>query len=101
MLQLVPGDPIDAMIGSAGFQTAATRQDTVDRIREQMGLNDPLPVQYVRWLGGALHGDLGESFVRNRPVSDLIAERLPSTVELALAALLITVVFGLTLGIVA
>src|SRR5262245_7549098 len=101
MLHLVPGDPIDAMIGSAGFQTADTRQETVDRIRDQMGLNDPLPVQYVRWLAGALRGDLGDSFVRGRPVTELIAERLPSTLQLALAALSITVGFGLTLGIVA
>jgi peptide/nickel transport system permease protein len=101
MLHLVPGDPVDAMIGSAGFQTGATRQATVDRIRDELGLNDPLPLQYVRWLGSALHGDLGESFVRNRPVTDLIAERVPSTLQLALAALLITVLLGLSLGILA
>ena len=101
MLHLVPGDPVDAMIGSAGFQSGATRQETVDRIREQLGLNYPLPVQYLRWLGSALHGDLGDSFVRNRPVSDLIAERVPSTLQLALAALLITVVLGSSLGILA
>jgi peptide/nickel transport system permease protein len=101
MLHLVPGDPIDAMMGSAGFQTSATRQETVDRIRDQMGLNDPLPVQYLHWIGGAAHGDLGESYVRSRPVTDLIAERVPSTVQLALAALAITVVLGLSLGITA
>jgi ABC-type dipeptide/oligopeptide/nickel transport system permease component len=101
MLHLVPGDPVDAMIGSAGFQTGATRQETVDRIRDQLGLNEPLPVQYVRWLGGALRGDLGESFVRSRPVTDLIAERVASTLQLALAALVITVLFGMSLGILA
>jgi peptide/nickel transport system permease protein len=100
MLHLVPGDPIDAMMGSAGFQTAATREETVDRIRAEMGLNDPLPVQYVHWIGGALRGDLGESFVRGRPVTDLIAERVPSTLQLAFAAMLITIVLGLSLGIV-
>src|SRR5690242_13330703 len=85
MLHLVPGDPIDAMMGSAGFQTNSTRQETVDRIRDEMGLNDPLPIQYLHWIGGALRGDLGESYVRGRPVTELIEERVPSTVELALA----------------
>src|SRR5207248_7784241 len=85
MLHLVPGDPIDAMMGSAAFQTGATRQDLVERIRAELGLNDPLPVQYARWAFSALHGDLGTSFVRGRPVGDLILERLPSTAQLAAA----------------
>jgi ABC-type dipeptide/oligopeptide/nickel transport system permease component len=101
MLHLVPGDPIDAMLGAAAFQTGNTRQDLVERIRQDLGLNDPLPVQYGRWVVGAAHGDLGVSFVRGRPVAELIAERLPSTAQLALASLLFAVVLGLTLGIVA
>jgi peptide/nickel transport system permease protein len=100
MLHLVPGDPIDAMVGAAAFQGGA-RQETLDRIRAEMGFNDPLPVQYAHWLGDALHGDLGKSYVRNRPVVDLILERLPSTVELATASMLLTAVLGLLLGILA
>src|SRR5258708_38023192 len=85
MLHLVPGDPIDAMMGSAAFQSGGGRQDLVDRIRAELGLNDPLPVQYGRWAVGALHGDLGQSFIRGRPGGGLILERLPSTAELAAA----------------
>jgi ABC-type dipeptide/oligopeptide/nickel transport system permease component len=101
MLQLVPGDPIDAMLGASAFQTGSARQDLVDHVRQELGLNDPLPVQYGHWILGALHGDFGVSFVRGRPVADLILERLPSTAELALASLVFAVVFGLGLGIVA
>ncbi len=101
MLHLVPGDPIDAMMGSAGFQTGASRQETVDRIRAEMGLNDPVRVQYLHWIGGAFQGDLGQSYVRGRPVVDPIEERVPCTVPLSLAALVITVVGGLSLGIIA
>jgi ABC-type dipeptide/oligopeptide/nickel transport system permease component len=100
LLHLVPGDPIDAMMGSAAFQSGG-RQDIVERIRAELGLNDPLPVQYGHWALGALHGDLGQSFVRGRPVSDLILERLPSTAELAAAALVFAIVGGLGLGVVA
>jgi peptide/nickel transport system permease protein len=101
MLHLVPGDPIDAMMGAAAFQSGGGRQDLVDRIRLELGLNDPLPVQYGRWALGALHGDFGMSFVRGRPVGELIMERLPSTAQLAVAALLFAVIVGLTLGIIA
>src|ERR1700730_3618290 len=101
MLHLVPGDPIDAMMGASAFQTGNTRQDMVERIRQDLGLNDPLPVQYGRWVLGAAHGDFGVSFVRGRPVAELIAERLPSTAQLALSSLLFAVVTGLPLGIIA
>src|SRR5713226_8365748 len=99
MLHLVPGDPIDAMMGASAFQTGNIRQDLVDQVRHDLGLNDPLPIPYGRWILGALHGDFGVSLVRGRPVADLIVERLPSTAQLAVASLLFAVVVGLVLGI--
>jgi peptide/nickel transport system permease protein len=101
MLHLVPGDPIDAMLGAAAFQSGGARQDLVERVRQDLGLNDPLPLQYARWALGAAHGDFGSSFVRGRPVGELILERLPSTAQLAAAALVFAVVVGLGLGIIA
>src|SRR6266508_1734570 len=90
ILHLIPGDPIDAMLGSAaaGVGTPESRQQLTEQIREQLGLNDPLWLQYVRWLANAARLDLGESFIRHQPVAQLIATRLPSTLELAGAALL-------------
>lgn len=103
ILHLVPGDPVDAMMGAASFgiSTPESQAKLVAQIREQLGLNDPLPLQYLHWLGNAIHFDFGESFIRHQPVATLIAQRLPSTLELAGAALLLSVVIGMTFGIVA
>lgn len=103
ILHLIPGDPVDAMLGAAAFGigTAEQQQTLVAQVREQLGLNDPLPIQYLHWLGGALRLDFGESFIQHEAVSTLIAQRLPSTLELAAAALALSVVLGIGLGIVA
>jgi ABC-type dipeptide/oligopeptide/nickel transport system permease component len=91
---------VDAMVGASGFQ-GNSRQDTIDRVRHDLGLDQPLPLQYARWAAGALHGDLGTSYIRGQPVSSLIRERLPSTLQLAAASLALTAIAGLTLGIIA
>lgn len=103
ILHLVPGDPVDAMLGAASFGVTdpAAQTKLVAQIREQLGLNDPLPVQYVHWLAGAVRLDLGESFIRREPVTEIIARRLPSTIQLALTALLLSVGLGVGLGILA
>jgi len=103
ILHLVPGDPVDAMIGAASFgiSTPESQAALVASIREQLGLNDPLPLQYLHWLGNALHLDFGQSFLRHQPVATLIAQRLPSTLELAGAALVLSVVVGMAFGILA
>jgi peptide/nickel transport system permease protein len=100
LLYLIPGDPIDAMMGAAG-EVGEIREDLVKQVREDLGLDDPLLVQYGRWVFHAIQGDLGVSYVRHRPVLDLIMERLPSTLELAAASILIVTVFGLILGTIA
>jgi ABC-type dipeptide/oligopeptide/nickel transport system permease component len=103
ILHLVPGDPIDAMMGAASFgiSTPESQAKLVAEIRAQLGLNDPLPLQYLHWLGNALHLDFGESFIRHQPVATLIAQRLPSTLELAGTALVLSVILGMAMGIVA
>jgi peptide/nickel transport system permease protein len=103
ILHLVPGDPVDAMMGAASFgiSTPESQAQLVAQIREQLGLNDPLPIQYLHWLGNALHFDFGQSFIRHQAVATLIAQRLPSTLELAGAALVLSVVIGMVFGIVA
>lgn len=101
MLHLVPGDPIDAMLGSADAGIATARPEMIQQIREDLGLDQPLPIQYLRWVGGVIQGDLGRSYIRRRPVSEVIAERLPSTIELAAAGMAVATVAGLGLGIAA
>lgn len=89
------GNPVDILIGQD--------VDQVDRARiiAQLGLDQPLWRQYLSFLAGALHGDLGNSFVYNQPAIQLIMQRLPATLELAVAAMVIAVVLGLPIGLLA
>ena len=75
-------------------------QSTIQRLEEQFGLNDPIPISYVKWLTNALRGNFGISFIDQRPVVDKIAERLPATIQLSLAALLLGLL-GIPLGVYA
>jgi peptide/nickel transport system permease protein len=95
MLFLIPGDPASIYVGE---QTATPER--LAEIRRVMGLDRPLHVQYADFLWKALHGDLGRSLQTNRPVTDEILTRLPSTVVLALAAMAFAVVLGSGLGLV-
>ncbi|HEX2437608.1 MAG TPA: ABC transporter permease [Methylomirabilota bacterium] len=95
VIRILPGDPASIIMGTEGSREAA------DRLREAMGLNRPLPVQYMEWLTRALRGDLGRSIQYDVPVSELIVTRLPVTVPLALLAALFMVVAAIPLGIYA
>ena len=101
MLHLVPGDPVEAMLGSADAGMTERGSAIAEQTRVDLGLDQPLPIQYIRWLGGAIHGDFGMSYIRRRPVIDVVAERVPSTLELAAAALVLATSVGLVLGITA
>ncbi|MGE3488597.1 MAG: nickel ABC transporter permease [Vicinamibacterales bacterium] len=95
LIHLVPGDPAQAMLGDG-----ASPQDIAE-LRANLGLDRPLPAQYVSFLRGALSGDLGTSFRTGQPVTQMIAERVPATAELALAAMTVAVLLAIPLGIVA
>jgi ABC-type dipeptide/oligopeptide/nickel transport system permease component len=96
MLHLVPGDPVSALVGDAPVSAAE-----MERLREQYGLNDPLYVQYGRFMADALQGDLGRSLRTRRPVMEEIGEQLPQTIELAVTAVIFAVILGVVLGVVA
>jgi peptide/nickel transport system permease protein len=96
MVRLLPGDVIDMMIGTEGSMTA--NQQRI--VREQYGLNDAWPVQYVRWLGGILQGNLGKSFRTGQEVLPLITARLPTTLELAALSVLLSSVIAIPLGVI-
>jgi len=89
------GNPIDILIGPDADQRDRAR------IIAQMGLDKPLWLQYFHFLGSAVQGDLGNSFVYNQPALQLVLHRLPATMELAMAALIIAIVVGVPLGLVA
>src|SRR5690606_21358453 len=77
-----------------------TPQDR-EKMAEGLGLNDPVPVQYIKWVSNAVKGDFGRSIMQKRPVMDLITERIPATIELAGAGLALAVVTGIPLGLIA
>ena len=93
-MDLIPGDPVALMLGDA-----ATK-DTIARFREHLGLDRPLAVRYVRYLGQVVTGDLGRSIQQNRPVVDELAEAWPATLQLTAAALVLAAVTGVATGIV-
>jgi len=96
IVHLLPGDPVLAILSGAN---ATPEQES--ELRAQLRLDDPLPVQYVRFITRAVVGDFGRSIFTRRPVSEEIAEQLPSTLELAATAIGIAIVVGLTLGLLA
>jgi peptide/nickel transport system permease protein len=96
MLHLVPGDPVKIMLSD--FQT---NPQQVELLRSQLHLDDPLPTQFGRFVANAARGDLGLSIRSKRPVRTEIGENLGSTLQLAVAGLLIAVVLGVTLGMIA
>jgi peptide/nickel transport system permease protein len=93
LIHLIPGDPAQSMLGET-----ASPQDVAD-LRQRLGLDRPLLSQYVAFLGGVSRGDLGRSLRTNEPVVPSLLERLPATVELAFAAMLVAVVIAVPLGI--
>ncbi|GAB4432545.1 MAG: ABC transporter permease [Chloroflexi bacterium OHK40] len=95
MLHLIPGDPAEIFLGE-NFSTP----ELLAQVRADMGLDRPLHVQYLSYLGGVLQGDFGRSLNNNRPVLDEIAARLPTTIELTVAAMAVGVLLGFSLGII-
>jgi ABC-type dipeptide/oligopeptide/nickel transport system permease component len=95
LLHLLPGDPAVLMAGPDASQAI------VEAVRKDMGLDEPLPVQYVVWLNHIVHGDLGKSVFSKLPVSQLISQRAPATIELALVGELLTIFIALPLGVIA
>ena len=93
--KLLPGDPIMAMAGEERDPAV------LEQLREKYHLNDPIPLQYVRWLGGVAQGDLGVSLRTNQPVLELIGQKLPVTIQLAIMSMFFAVIIGVPMGILA
>ena len=92
--RVLPGNPAVSILGPQ-----ATAED-IAKMEEEMGLHDPMPVQYINYMKRILTGDLGTSYRYNRPVADLIFEKLPNTLQIALASLIIALLIGVPVGII-
>jgi len=95
LLHALPGDPTAVLLGQEATP------ESMAELREELGLNRPLIVQYLDYMGGVMTGDFGRSFSSGRPVSDDLLMRVPATIELAIAAMIIAAIVGISLGILA
>jgi len=94
-MRLMPGDPVDIMMGQGG----AVSTGEMEKLRAEFNLDKPLHVQLGIFLTDLLRGDLGNSYVQKRPVVELIAGRLPATIELALGGLIVSLLIAIPIGI--
>jgi peptide/nickel transport system permease protein len=94
MVALLPGDPVDTILG-----TGPRAPGIEEQIREDLNLDDPFIVRYFAWLGAAVTGDLGTSYITDQPVSDTISQRLPVTAQLAFMSILISVIVAIPVGV--
>jgi peptide/nickel transport system permease protein len=106
MLHFLPGDPVLMMLtehrgAAAPTHAGSVSDEAYETMKRQLGLDQPLPVQFARFLGGVVRGDLGKSFRSGEQVSTLILNNLPHTIQLAATSLGLAVLIGMTLGIVA
>lgn len=93
LLYVAPGDPVMSMVGERADE------ETIARLRAELRLDDPLPVQFGHYAAGVVRGDLGRSYITNRPILQDILERFPRTLQLAFAAMLLASVVGVTIGV--
>lgn len=94
-MRLTPGDPVDLMMGSEG----SVSEEEIATLKSEMNLDQPLHIQLTTYVTEVAQGDLGNSYKKNRPVTDLIIETLPATVELALAAAFVSLIIGIPIGV--
>ena len=95
-MYMLPGDPASVILAQSGGKA-----ESIETLRDQLGLDDPLPVQYIRFLKNAIQGDFGESIFLRRPVSQVLLDNLPPSVELAIAGVAIALLIGFGMGILA
>lgn len=95
-VHFIPGDPVYVILGDQDITP-----ERADALRAELGLDRPIYEQYVSWIAGVVQGDFGDSIISKRPVRDDMAKRIPRTLELGIASVLISVVLGLPLGVVA
>ncbi|HZP37841.1 MAG TPA: ABC transporter permease [Methylomirabilota bacterium] len=100
MLRLVPGDIAEILVYQTGSESSAVQRRQIQQIRHELGLDRPIVTQYVEWVAGALRGDFGQSYVQRRPVVDILRERFPRSMELAILTLLLAMAWAIPLGVV-
>jgi peptide/nickel transport system permease protein len=97
LMRLLPGDPLLLYVGTEyGSKTA----DVLEKLRHEYGLDKPVVVQYINWIGGVVHGDMGRSIFYRQKVSTVLAQRIPVSLNIGICAFLISGVFGILFGVI-
>lgn len=94
LMYVVPGDPVLSMVGER------YDQETLENLRAELHLDEPLPLQYLRYIWGVMRGDLGRSFITRRPVLESILNKFPNTLRLAFSAMVVATLIGLIVGVI-
>lgn len=100
LMRLVPGDIATILVYEAGAEGARAAEAAVEKMRQDLGLDRPIVVQYADWLQAAMRGDFGYSYWERRPVSEILGERFPRTMELALLTIVLALIWAVPLGVV-
>jgi peptide/nickel transport system permease protein len=100
LMRLVPGDIAEILVYQTGTEGSAIQERQIQQIRQELGLDRPILVQYLAWLGNALRGDFGYSYTQRRPVMEILTERFPRSLELAILTILVAVLWAIPLGVI-
>ncbi len=100
LMRLVPGDIAEILVYQTGSESSTVQERQIREIRAELGLDRPIAVQYLAWLGNAVRGDFGYSYTQRRPVTEILRERFPRSMELAFLTILVAVVWAIPLGVI-
>ena len=93
-------DIAEILVYQTGSESSAVQKRQIQQIRQELGLDRPIVAQYLDWVAGAVRGDFGQSYLQRRPVADILKERFPRSMELAVLTLLIAIVWAVPLGVI-
>ena len=95
LMRLVPGDIAEILVYQTGSESSTVQKKQIQQIRRELGLDRPIVTQYVDWIAAAVRGDFGQSYVQRRPVMDILRERFPRSMELALLTLVLAIAWAI------
>ncbi|MBI2159109.1 MAG: ABC transporter permease [Candidatus Rokubacteria bacterium] len=100
ILRLVPGDIAEILVYQSGGERSSIQETQITQIRQELGLDRPVVVQYLDWAAAAMRGDFGQSYLQRRPVTEILKERVPRSLELALLTIVIAMLWAVPLGVI-
>ncbi|HEY7363758.1 MAG TPA: ABC transporter permease, partial [Methylomirabilota bacterium] len=100
LLRVVPGDIAEILVYQTGSESSAVQERQIRQIRAELGLDQPVTIQYLSWLGGVIRGDFGYSYTQRRPVTEILRERFPRSMELAFLTIVVALLWAVPLGVI-